>query len=369
MNKESISNYFKKLQDDICIALQSADGKAKFKEDLWQRAGGGGGRTRIIQNGNVIEKGGINFSSVYGRTPDKVLKSLNFTDSTFFATGISIVIHPISPMVPIIHMNLRYFEMSVISQHPAPSTQNPVPSKWFGGGIDLTPVYIDLEDAKYFHSRLKETCEQYSTSYYPQFKKWADDYFFIKHRNETRGIGGIFFDRLSPSNSPPNSPPKSPQRGDFPTTLPKGKGAGKSDGIVPPLGRTMSSGHRASIAGGRGAVDLGETAIFEFIKEVGNAFDPIYTYLMKKNKDIAYGEPEKRWQALRRSRYVEFNLIYDLGTKFGLDTGGRTESILMSMPPQASWEYNFKPGKGSKEEMTLRLLKKGLDWIEVAPPF
>jgi len=231
MNKESISNYFKKLQDDICIALQSADGKAKFKEDLWQRTGGGGGRTRIIQNGNVIEKGGVNFSSVYGRTSDKILKSLTltkvrnesgnrrmgesekmkqqqaskltdspihpFTDSSFYATGISIVIHPYSPMIPIIHMNLRYFEMSVMSQHPAPSTQNPVPSKWFGGGIDLTPVYIDLEDAKYFHSRLKEACEQYSTSYYPQFKKWADDYFFIKHRNETRGIGGLFFDRLS----------------------------------------------------------------------------------------------------------------------------------------------------------------------------
>jgi len=296
MNKESISLEFKKIQDHICKELEFADGKAIFKEDNWTRAEGGGGKTRILQNGNVIEKGGVAFSAVQGPTPEKILKKLGLEKSDFFATGVSIVIHPENPMVPIIHMNIRYFEMD-----------NGV--KWFGGGIDLTPHYVDLTDAKYFHDQVKETCDRFSPEYYPKFKNWADDYFFIKHRNETRGIGGIFFDRLVDDD------PKSMQ------------------------------------------------VIFEFVKSIGYLFPKVYTHFMNKNNKLPFGPEEKKWQALRRGRYVEFNLVWDAGTKFGLDTNGRTESILMSMPPQANWEYMHEILPGSKEELTQEYLKKGIDWV------
>ncbi|WP_109830659.1 oxygen-dependent coproporphyrinogen oxidase [Reichenbachiella versicolor] len=296
MNKEEIQNWFKSLQDSICTALEETDEKGKFEQDLWTRPEGGGGRTRILQNGNIIEKGGVNFSAVEGPTPNKILQALGLDKADFFATGVSIVMHPISPMVPIIHMNVRYFEMS-----------NGI--NWFGGGIDLTPHYVVDEDAKYFHRTMKDTCDRHHSSYYTDFKKWADDYFFIKHRKETRGIGGIFFDRLN-----------------------------EKDGI--------SMEDR-----------------WKFVQDVGSQFAPIYTRFMTKNKDLAYGENEKAWQYLRRGRYVEFNLVLDKGTKFGLDTDGRTESILMSLPPQANWAYQFEPKTGSKEEETLNKLKKGIDWI------
>ncbi len=297
-DKEEISNWFQGLQDDICKAIEGTDGKAKFEQDLWSRDGGGGGKSRVIRNGNIIEKGGVNFSAVFGETPEKILKGLNLENADFFATGISIVLHPLNPMVPIIHMNTRYFEMS-----------NGV--KWFGGGIDLTPHFIDKEDAKYFHTRLKEVCDKHNPNYYPDFKKWADDYFYIKHREETRGIGGVFFDRLSVTNN-------------------------------------FSMKER-----------------FEFVKDIGILFAPLYTHFMAKNKDISFGENERHWQLIRRSRYVEFNLVYDAGTKFGLETNGRTESILMSMPPQAVWEYNYIPEKGGREEETLNLLKKGINWLDI----
>ncbi|MCH7403234.1 oxygen-dependent coproporphyrinogen oxidase [Belliella kenyensis] len=296
MNKEKIAEDFRKIQDHICKELEQEDGKATFHEDLWSRPEGGGGRTRIIQDGNIIAKGGVAFSAVEGPTPKKILEKLQLDDADFFATGVSIVIHPKSPMVPIIHMNIRYFEMS-----------NGV--RWFGGGIDLTPHYVDEADARYFHQAVKDTCDQFDTSYYPKFKKWADDYFFIKHRNETRGIGGIFFDRLS-------------------------------------------------------ADDEAEMIqIFEFAKAIGYLFPTVYRHFMKKNSVIAYGEKEKQWQALRRGRYVEFNLVWDAGTKFGLDTNGRTESILMSMPPIANWQYMHEPELNSREAHTLSLLKKGIDWV------
>jgi coproporphyrinogen III oxidase len=195
-------------------------------------------------------------------------------------------------MVPIIHMNVRYFELSNGEW-------------WFGGGIDLTPHYISEEDAKYFHAALRSTCNKHDSSYYTRFKKWADDYFFIEHRNETRGIGGIFFDRL-------NEKPKE--------------------------------------------------EIFSFVMDVGETFAPVYTSLMKKNKSLSFGENEKQWQLIRRGRYVEFNLVYDKGTKFGLDTGGRIESILMSLPEQASWKYDFRPNPDSPEARTLALLRKNIDW-------
>ncbi|MDN5199728.1 oxygen-dependent coproporphyrinogen oxidase [Fulvivirgaceae bacterium BMA10] len=298
MRKSEVASWFKSLQSSICEQLEAADGLAKFQEDIWERDGGGGGRTRVISNGNVIEKGGVNFSEVFGVTPANILEALKLEASNFFATGVSIVIHPISPMVPIIHMNVRYFEMD-----------NGI--WWFGGGIDLTPHYIDHGDAQYFHAALKDTCEKHHQEYYPRFKSWADDYFFIKHRNETRGIGGIFFDRLSEEG------------------------------------------------------DLNFEDRFAFVKDVGSLFAPLYTHLMEKNKHKDYGEQEKKWQLLRRGRYVEFNLVLDKGTKFGLDTNGRTESILMSLPPQANWMYDYQPQTDSKEANTLAFLKKGVDWLEL----
>lgn len=294
--KKTASQWFMELQDRICQALEQGDGKGKFEEDKWERPGGGGGRSRVILNGNVIEKGGVNFSAVHGQMPEKILKALELPKADFFATGISIVLHPVSPMVPIIHMNTRYFEMSN-------------GTSWFGGGIDLTPHYVIEEDARYFHQQLKLVCDKHHPEYYPKFKKWADDYFYIKHRQETRGVGGIFYDRLSGMNN----------------------------------------------------ISLEER--FAFTKDVGSAFTPIYTHLMAKHSQTPYGEAEKDWQLLRRSRYVEFNLVWDKGTKFGLDTDGRTESILMSMPPLASWKYNYQAPAGSKEAATQEVLKKGIDWV------
>jgi coproporphyrinogen III oxidase len=293
LSKEKIAESYRDLQSRIIDSLEKSDGGVEFQSDTWERPGGGGGISRVARNGQVIEKGGVNFSEVYGKTPEKILASLDLPEADFFATGVSIVLHPKNPEVPIIHMNVRYFEMS--SGH-----------WWFGGGIDLTPHYIDVKDARTFHRTLKTTCDKFDPDYYPRFKQWADDYFFLKHRDETRGIGGIFFDRLS---------------GDKET-------------------------------------------LHNFTLEVGNAFAPVYTQLMDKHRNQPYGETEKAWQQLRRGRYVEFNLVWDRGTKFGLDTNGRTESILMSLPPVAGWEYAHVPVKGSREEATLKLLKKGINWIE-----
>lgn len=295
LTKNNIAGYFKKLQSDICDELEKADGAAGFRTDEWERPGGGGGNSRIAENGNIIEKGGVNFSAVYGPTPENILRALKLEQADFFAAGVSIVQHPINPWVPIIHMNVRYFEMSSGVW-------------WFGGGIDLTPHYIDDQQAKWFHNQLKQVCDKHEQDYYPKFKKWADDYFYLKHRNETRGVGGIFFDRL-------------------------------------------------------GAANGSKEQIFEFVKGVGEAFAPIYIHLMKLNAERSYGEREKEWQYLRRGRYVEFNLVWDKGTKFGLDTNGRTESILMSLPPQAQWKYDFHPSPDSPENNTLSKLKKDIDWL------
>jgi len=296
LTKETITTYFKSLQDSICQQLEEADGQGQFREDAWERAEGGGGRSRVIE-GAIIEKGGVNFSAVHGPTPEKILKALQLEQADFYATGVSIVLHPRSPMVPIIHMNVRYFEMS-----------NGV--WWFGGGIDLTPHYVNRDDARYFHEQLKTVCDKHDESYYPRFKKWADDYFYLKHRKETRGIGGIFFDRLS-----------------------------------------AKAQHT-------------KASRFAFVQDVGEIFAPIYTNLMAKNAGLPFGEKEQFWQRLRRGRYVEFNLVWDKGTKFGLDTDGRTESILMSMPPQANWVYNHHPEPDSAEAETLQLLKKDMDWLQ-----
>ena len=295
ISKEEITEWYKGLQDRICGSLETADGLGSFQEDTWERPGGGGGRSRVLRDGQIIEKGGVNISAVWGKTPEAILKALKLEESDFYATGVSIVLHPKNPMIPIIHMNVRYFEMT-----------NGV--YWFGGGIDLTPHYVDGADATYFHKALKEVCDKHDPGYYSKFKPWADDYFFIKHRKETRGIGGIFFDHL------------------------------KED------------------------AQHSKEDLWSFVQDVGDTFAPVYTHFMNKNHSLSYGEQEQKWQNMRRGRYVEFNLVLDKGTKFGLDTDGRIESILMSLPPLAGWEYNHQPEPGSKETETQELLIKGIDW-------
>ena len=301
ITKEQIAEQYQQIQNEICAGLELVDGVGKFQEEIWNRDGGGGGRTRIIQNGSVLEKAGVNFSAVHGKLPDSIKKAFGVSEDDFFATGVSIVIHPNSPWIPIIHMNIRYFEML---------GETGKEMRWFGGGIDLTPHFVIEEDARFFHRSLKHTCDKFHSDFYSKFKNWADDYFFIKHRQETRGIGGIFYDRLNPQST-----------------------------------------------------GLEWLDIFEFSKAVGRTFLPVYVELISRNKDKLVKEEEKIWQYQRRSRYAEFNLVYDAGTKFGLDTNGRIESILMSLPPQANWVYNFNAKPGSEEEKTLGLLKKGINWI------
>lgn len=297
INKEDVVTRFKKIQSDICSGLESIDGHARFSTENWQHTEGGGGITRVISHGGVFEKGGVNFSAVEGKMPAFMAARTGDNAERFFATGVSIVIHPASPMVPIIHMNIRYFETDT-------------GDAWFGGGIDLTPIYINDEQAKQFHRSLKDTCDRFDKNYYPKFKEWADEYFFNKHRNETRGIGGIFFDYLKPDN------------------------------------------------------DHSLEDLFNFTIAVGETFLTAYTPIAESNKKLEFNSDHKNWQLIRRGRYVEFNLVYDRGTKFGLETGGRIESILMSLPEHASWIYNHTTAKGSAEEHTLNLLKKGVNWID-----
>ena len=297
MFREQVVAEYQKIQDSICEGLTLADGKGRFEEEIWTREGGGGGRTRIMQNGNVIEKGGVNFSAVHGKLPEAVKKAFKVDSEDFFATGVSIVMHTSNPFVPIIHMNIRYFEMDE-------------QTRWFGGGIDLTPHYVIDTDVRYFHHILKNTCDDFDASFYPKFKKQADDYFFIKHRQETRGVGGIFYDRLKPDTT-----------------------------------------------------GLEWEQIFDFSLVVGNSFLPVYTELIDRNRNTEFTEAEQEWQYQRRSRYAEFNLVYDSGTKFGLETNGRIESILMSLPPMAKWVYNHQPAENSLEAETLAKLIKGIDWV------
>lgn len=300
-SKETITTWFKDLQDRICAGLEALDGKGKFQEDAWKHHAGGGGRSRVILEGDVLEKGGVNFSAVEGKVPPALLKvlevdSMQDEDLKFYATGVSIVLHPRSPQTPIIHMNVRYFEMS-----------NGI--WWFGGGIDLTPHFVEVDLAVDFHKGLQEVCVQHHPSYYPTFKAWADRYFYLKHRQESRGIGGIFFDRLKATD-----------------------GFTKADR-------------------------------WAFVQEVGNSFVPLYAHQVAATRDMAYGEEELAWQRLRRGRYVEFNLVWDRGTKFGLETNGRTESILMSMPPQADWAYNYEAQPNSRAAKTQAILQQEIDWL------
>ncbi|MFN4122849.1 MAG: oxygen-dependent coproporphyrinogen oxidase [Flavobacteriales bacterium] len=297
MNKELIAEKFRSLQEDIILGLEKLDGRGKFRRDSWSRAEGGGGLTCVMEKGDVIEKGGVNFSAVYGPLGEHAARNLKVEAENFYATGVSIVIHPENPNVPIIHMNVRYFELESGMY-------------WFGGGIDLTPHYIVKEDAKLFHQQLQAVCDKHHQEFYGRFKRWADDYFFNQHRNETRGIGGIFFDRLE---------------------------------------------HKSLI--------LSKQNIFDFVMDVGNLFLKVYAVLVNKHRADYYDEQQKYWQLVRRGRYVEFNLVYDRGTKFGLETNGRADSILMSLSPVAVWPYEVNPDPESNEAQTLRLLRKNIDWI------
>lgn len=294
--KEIVESWFRQLQSSIIEALETEDGKGRFGTEIWERPGGGGGVTRLLTDGNAIEKGGVNFSAVFGATPEPVKANFKTEANDFFASGVSIVIHPKNPFVPIIHMNVRYFELSD-------------GNAWFGGGIDLTPAYVFEDDAMFFHGSLKLVCDQFDSSWYQRFKENADRYFTIKHRKETRGIGGIFYDHLSAK-----------QDSDF-------------------------------------------DCLWAFTQAVGSAFAPAYTNLMAKRKQMPWGENEKQWQLHRRSRYVEFNLVYDAGTKFGLETNGRTESILMSLPPLARWESNYAPEPDSPEALSQAFFDKSADWF------
>lgn len=290
-----IVDWFKGLQDNICSGLEALDGSASFTEDKWQRPEGGGGRSRVIQ-GKHIEKGGVMFSAIDGDMPEVIAKGLGIEPTHFHATGVSIVLHPHNPWVPIIHMNVRYFETASGLW-------------WFGGGIDVTPHYIDTDQATRFHQRMKKACDILSDDAYDEYKSWADRYFFNVHRDETRGIGGIFFDRLNDSS-----------------------GASKD-------------------------------TCWTFVQAVGAAFLSCYKELFEGNNKKSFDESHQKWQQIRRGRYVEFNLVYDRGTKFGLQTNGRIESILMSMPPQTQWVYNHQPSPQSAEARTLSLLKKDIDWL------
>lgn len=299
--REQFIDFIYRLQDEICFALEAADEKSKFKEDIWSREGGGGGKTRVLQSGKYIAKGGVNTSVVFGKLPEIMQKNLNVAHDDFFASGISLVIHPDNPYAPTVHANFRYFELY--------DEQKNVVDQWFGGGTDLTPYYIFEEDARHFHSTLKSACDKFDPTLYPKFKKHCDEYFFNAHRQETRGIGGLFFDYLRPEKS------------------------------LPPVNW------------------------FEFTKHIGKNFLPAYLPILNKRKNIAFSEQQKYWQEIRRGRYVEFNLIHDKGTLFGLKTNGRIESILMSLPPLVRWDYDWQPEANSPEQKLIHTLQNVREWL------
>lgn len=293
--------YIQTLQDTITKGLEEIDGKAKFKEDLWERPEGGGGRTRVIENGNVFEKGGVNISGVHGDLPDTMKKMFGVEEAKFYACGLSLVLHPKNPMVPTVHANWRYFELY--------DTDGNIVDQWFGGGQDLTPYYLFEEDAIHFHTVCKEVCDNHNASFYNKYKKRCDEYFWNAHRNEARGIGGLFFDYCKATD-------------------------------------TMSM-----------------QDWYNFVTEVGNNFLYSYVPIVIKRKDLHYSQQERNWQEIRRGRYVEFNLVHDKGTLFGLKTNGRIESILMSLPPHVQWVYNHEPEKGSPEEKLITVLKQPKAWV------
>ena len=301
--KNQFSNFIKSLQDEICQSIESEDVLAEFKQELWEREGGGGGRTRVISGGSIFEKGGVNISEVYGKLPDSMVQYLNVNHNDFFACGLSLVIHPYNPFVPTVHANYRYFELY--------NEKGEVVDQWFGGGADLTPYYLFDEDAIHFHKVHKGVCDNFDACYYGKFKNACDAYFYNHHRQEARGIGGLFYDYL---------------RGDEVNTA---------------------------------------EHWYQFVTSNGKAFTEAYLPIVLRRKDMAFSPENKHWQEIRRGRYVEFNLIHDKGTLFGLKTNGRIESILMSLPPTVRWEYNYIPHPGSEEERLVSILKNSKNWLEI----
>jgi coproporphyrinogen III oxidase len=300
--KEDWIKYIEELQNRICATLEETDGKAELIEDAWRRAEGGGGKTRVISNGNVFEKGGVNTSVVFGNVSEAMKTQLKIDGTKWFACGLSLVLHPVNPFVPTVHCNYRMFELY--------NENDEVIDRWFGGGTDLTPYYLFEEDAKHFHQTYKDVCDEYDLSFYSTFKKNCDDYFVNSHRNnERRGIGGIFYDYLKPDEK-----------------------------------------HDAGF-------------LMNFSKACGDAFLPSYLPIVEKRKNLPFTIHQKHWQEIRRGRYVEFNLIHDRGTLFGLKTNGRTESILMSLPPTVRFEYNYRPKPNSEEDKLLQVCSHPVGWI------
>uniref|UniRef100_A0ACD5V4N2 Uncharacterized protein n=1 Tax=Avena sativa TaxID=4498 RepID=A0ACD5V4N2_AVESA len=312
--RERFEGMIRRVQGEICAALEEADGSGKrFVEDVWSRPGGGGGISRVLQDGNVFEKAGVNVSVVYGVMPPDAYRAAKGAAKNgaadghkagpvpFFAAGISSVLHPKNPFAPTLHFNYRYFETDAPQDVPGAPR-----SWWFGGGTDLTPSYLIEEDVKHFHSVQKQACDKFDPSFYPKFKKWCDDYFYIKHRNERRGLGGIFFDDLN---------------------------------------------------------DYDQDMLLNFATECAGSVLPAYIPIIERRKDTPFNEEHKAWQQLRRGRYVEFNLVYDRGTTFGLKTGGRIESILVSLPLTARWEYDHKPEEGTEEFKLLDACINPKEWL------
>ncbi len=298
MPVELVKSYLLELQDHICNGLQSEDGGGRFKEDLWNRESGGGGRTRVLEQGDVFEQAGVNFSHVSGDRlpPSATAARPQLAGRDFQALGISLVIHPRNPHVPTSHANVRFFIADKEGEEPV---------WWFGGGYDLTPYYPVSEDIIHWHQIARDTCQPFGDDVYPQFKTWCDEYFYLKHRNEARGVGGLFFDDLS---------------------------------------------------------EWGFEPCFDFIQAIGDSYLDAYLPIVRRRKQTAYNERQRKFQLYRRGRYVEFNLVWDRGTLFGLQSGGRTESILMSLPPVVNWRYNWQPEPGSEEDELAEYLKPR-DWL------
>lgn len=297
--KTTFYSYIETLQDQITTAIEGLDGQATFQEDLWQRAEGGGGRTRVIENGAVFEKGGVNISGVHGQLPESMQRYLNVEDAAFFACGLSLVLHPKNPMVPTVHANWRYFELY--------DQNNNIADQWFGGGLDLTPYYLFEEDIRHFHQTCKAACDRHDPQFYADYKKRCDQYFWNTHRNEARGVGGLFFDYLKADQRPMDQ-------------------------------------------------------WYAFVTDVADNFLLAYSPIVEKRKNHPYTDQHRNWQEIRRGRYVEFNLVHDKGTLFGLKTNGRIESILMSLPPKVQWQYDHTPAEGSPEAALVDCLQHPKDW-------
>ena len=298
--KTAFYSYIETLQDQITTAIEGLDGQATFQEDLWQRAEGGGGRTRVIENGAVFEKGGVNISGVHGQLPESMQRYLNVEDAAFFACGLSLVLHPKNPMVPTVHANWRYFELY--------DQNNNIADQWFGGGLDLTPYYLFEEDIRHFHQTCKTACDRHDPQFYTDYKKRCDQYFWNTHRNEARGVGGLFFDYLKADQRPMDQ-------------------------------------------------------WYDFVTDVADNFLLAYSPIVEKRKNHPYTDQHRNWQEIRRGRYVEFNLVHDKGTLFGLKTNGRIESILMSLPPKVQWQYDHTPAEGSPEAALVDCLQHPKDWV------